>query len=202
MLPCMLILSFGCKNANTHNTKTAQQPSPITAETGRAPQPASMWKPVTKGVAYQLTLNNGVFGFCDNTGSQQINFATGHQTASTSTCDRKNDAIRNGCDDGVDIVSSSDGPYDTVSVERYSFRLHGHARDCDRDGDLVIVSTTGEIVLMNASTTKIAFVKAVVPDTVVIGSGWAAWNSQDKKLPPHLEKTSKLLQQATTPRED
>ncbi len=204
LIACAVTILIGCKSEvqkpsgeQRHNSRPAAMDVQIPTQAVPKPDVAA-WNPVTKGVTYQLSLKSGAFTFCDNTGPQTINLETGRQTMGAFTCDRKNDAVKTGCDNGIDIIGPPDEPYDVVS----GFKLHGHVRDCDNDGNLIIVSTTGEIVIMDTSANKLAFVEATVPNTVVIGSGWSAWNSQDKQVPVHLEKISALLQKALTPHYD
>ncbi len=127
----VITLIIGCKCVELRDA-TSKTPLPLHA----AAVSSSEQQPVLerlirhKGPTYQLSLKSGAFTFCDNIGPQTINLETGRQSMGAFPCDRKNDALKTGCDNGIDIIGPPDEPYDVVSGSK----LHGHVRDCDNDG--------------------------------------------------------------------
>lgn len=187
----VLLFALGCRKAAQTKSEAPKTSAPINNVQN------SEWHPIAKGMSYQLALKDNVFSFCDDKGAQQVDVRTGKQTLGTQKCDPKNEAIQSGCDDDVEITGDPAEPYDVVSFEGDGYKLNGHSRGCDRDGRIVAVTTAGDVELIDGVASKAAFLEADVPDKIVVGSGWVAWNSLDQKVSIRLETVARLLSAST-----
>ena len=160
----------------------------------------SEWFPTVKGIPYQLTLKNGVFGFCDDRGSWQFDVATGKQASGARHCDIDHEEEQSSCDDSIQIWGSPEGGDDHISVGYNNYLLKGHDRACDKDGQTVIAATIGAVEVIDGVANKVAIVDPGGGDRAVIGSGWIAWSTLDEKRPLRLETLSRAMEHAKTPK--
>ena len=188
----MLLLVFltGCRRGAQSKSDAPGSSAP------RHTVQASEWHPSTTGVSYQLGLKEDIFSFCDDTGPQQVDVRTGKQSAGPQKCDRKTEAVQSSCDDDVEITGDPAQPYDVLSFEGQGYKLNGHSRGCDRDRHLVVITTASDVELIDGATNRVRLLDADVPDQIVLGSGWVAWNSLDKKVPLRLEGVAKAMTDA------
>lgn len=200
-----LLLAFlaplvGCKSAVQIRVIPQPQSSTIVAKKMVAVTPsASEWTPVAKGDAYQLSLKNGQFGFCDETGSQHINLTTGKQSPGTEACDPNHEEIQSNCDDTVMLHGIPDNTYDDITINNNDYVLKGHAEACDRMGLFLVVATGGGVELIDGARNKVAILDSGM--RAVIGSDWVAWQPLDrKKNELQLETVAKAMEHATTPK--
>lgn len=194
---------LGCRKTPPANV--AASPAPLSSPAAPASAPvqaagsSSELHPTVHGIPFQLSLKNGVFAFCDDSGAQKIDVATGSQSAGAQSCDRKKEQIQSSCDDNA-ITSAPDGPADTIDLGKYTYHLSGHVRDCDQEGDVTIVSTGGDVEVIDSAGNKVAVIDTPAPDKVVIGSGWVAWNALGKPPVLKLETVAKAMEHAKTPK--
>ena len=171
--------------------KAGHQPAPqkVEIQTAAAPSVRAQlqWAPAVMGHPYQLSLQNKVFGFCDDTGSQQMDVTTGKQTPGTAHCDRVNGDDQSRCGDEIQILGHPDGGKDVLSFEGSDYPLEGQSHGCDRDGKLVIVPTVGAVELIDGASNKVAIVDPGGGNKAMIGSGWVAWSTLDLKHPLRVE---------------
>ncbi len=127
----MLFALYGCKRQPSL-TPEAKADRP-TGQT-RAPLPLlTAWTPITRGVAYQLSLKNGIFGFCDRvSGSQRLDLTTGHQSPGTEHCDWDHEEEQSSCDDYVIVSGPEGGGNDNIMVGNNNYVLSGHVHACDQ----------------------------------------------------------------------
>lgn len=187
------VLTLGCKKTLVSPITT---PMPVTAATVAA----SQLSPIVNGVPYQLSLDGGLFGFCDSTGPQQVNLANGKQTLGTQRCDRLHEIVQNHCGEQVEIDGHPEGGNDHLAINDNEFVLNGQSGACDREGKIVIVSTYIAVEVIDGAANKVAIVGS--GDKVAIGSGWVAWSTLDKDHPLRLETVAKAMEHATTPKND
>ncbi len=201
VLTTVLAFTTGCKKtvpADAGRPPATSAASPP-ARVPIAPSPAtsaSEWTPIVHGIPYQLSLKSGVFGFCDDSGSQTLDLATGKQSAGTATCDRSHEAVQSSCDNRVKIYGDTDAGNDDLSVGDHDYTLRGHSRECDLDGSLLVVSTANAVQLIDFAANKVATVDSHGGDKAVLGSGWVAWTSLDLNHPLRLETTTQAMSTA------
>ncbi len=199
MLPCLLTLFCGCRNAISHNGNIAPRRSTVTVIEERAtPQANTAWTPHTQGIAYQLSLKHGVFGFCDKeAGSQRLDLATGRQYPGSEHCDWNHEEVQSNCDDYVLVSGPQGGGNDDVMVGDNDYRLHGHMHACDQQGKMVIVTSFGGVELIDGPSKNVAIVDPKGGERAVIGSDWIAWQTYDrKKSQLQLETVVKAMENA------
>ncbi len=197
-LACCVMATAGCKKAAV--PPSAAEPVKKTAPADSLP-PVTSISPVVKGIPYQLSLKKGWFGFCDDTGSEQIDLATGKQTPGPGRCDKKAQSIQSKCGDDVEIEGHPEGGKDVLFFEGSGFPLEGQSHGCDQDGKLVIVPTVGAVELIDGTSGKVSIVDPGGGDDAVIGSGWIGWSTLDPKHPLRLESVAKAMEHVSVPKE-
>ena len=154
-----------------------------------------------KGHPYQLSLKDGLFGFCDDGGPEQFEVASGKQMPGPQHCDRATGDDQSNCGDGVEIEGHPEGGKDVLFLDGKGYPLQGQSHGYDCDGKVVIVPTVGAVEVIDGTANKVAIVDPGGGNSAVIGSGWLAWSTLDDAHPLRLETVAKAMEHAASPKE-
>lgn len=168
---------------DTH-ASTAHQAKNATSPATALPA-AQEWKVSLVGKPYQLNFRPGALAFCDDRGGQQVDLATGKQSAVHQACVMREDEVTGCSDDALGIAITSPDPptepNDKIEIGSNDYWLKGRADGCANDGRILIVGTGFQVVVIDGIDNKLAVIDRNGADQVAIGSGWVAWKSWDGK---------------------